>query len=336
MSQDSHKVDDEDSQPSGRDQFARSQLFNIAGLDHSAGAPSSQHSGHGQSTQPAQLAEHAGPEQRAESPVQDLNVDPHALVAIQTVASWKYPTNINKRHNSGKYPPKNGILPVDHDPTNTRTINILDAFASIAIYKPKGQVVAVAMQMDHEQERICLTIAENDTVPDEVIKHIEKVWGMLRELSDEYAKNRNLETPRGYREKSPEMPVIPSASRIKEMIGTEVYRFSSQKLIARSKKRMAALWNYIVALYKAHKDGSLGDDKQEKALRESLLGGLTSLVEAYKWDNVSNKQLPIQDWVEFYKLITEAAELLDPVLNHTSVLERWTEHLGFGKSVLSL
>jgi hypothetical protein len=327
--QNSHKAEDEDSQ-SGRDRFTY-QPFNLAGPDHSARAQL-QHSGQIQLAQPA---EQTGPVEPAELPAEQvLKVNPHALVALQAVVNGSPLTD--KKHNSGKYStPISNIIYNDHGPMNARTA-VLDAIASIAIYKPKGQEVAVAMQIDHEKERICLTIAENDTVPDEVIKHIEKVWEILREMSDEFARHRNLETQRGYREKSPGIPVIPITLEIMQRIGTEVYRFSSRKLIARSKKRIAVIWEFTDAICTALEDGSLGGNEQDKVLQECLLKGLYGLVIAYNWDTASNKQLLIQDWVEFYKYIAEATRVLDQVLDRPHALERWAEHLGFGKCHCSL
>ena len=85
-------------------------------------------------------------------------------------------------------PPSHGILRGDdHD---RRQLTIMDALASIAVCEPRGQVVALSLQLDHESQKIYLRVSENDEVPEKVVDHLTKVWKSLASLSEEYARGR--------------------------------------------------------------------------------------------------------------------------------------------------
>jgi hemerythrin len=180
--------------------------------------------------------------------------------------------------------PMNGII--GGDPTNTRTFSVLDAIASIAICKPNGQVVAVALQMDHKHKKICLTIAQNGQASREVINHIKKVWEMLRELSDHYANHRSVVRDPGYNEKSSKMHITHSATFTKQRIGVEVYKFSCQNVLKRFKNWKSTLMEFSNTLVEALLNGSLGGDEEDKALQDKLLRALGYLAIAFKWNRV--------------------------------------------------
>lgn len=99
---------------------------------------------------------------------------------------------------------------VSEEEANERTFPVLDALANICVFKLKGQVVAVALQLDLEAKRICLTLAENETVEDKPVIYLAKIWRMLKILASRYAERREETSERDYwrdfLDVSPEMP----------------------------------------------------------------------------------------------------------------------------------
>jgi len=73
-----------------------------------------------------------------------------------------------------------------------RTFPVLDAPASICVSEPKGQVVAVAVQLQLKEKEICMTLAENREVKSEMVDHLTSICKKLKRLSKEFAVERNL------------------------------------------------------------------------------------------------------------------------------------------------
>jgi hypothetical protein len=264
-----------------------------------------------------------------------LKVDPNVLATLlaQTIVQNTLPQDLLKSAAEitvSRDAQMNGIV------KDERTIDILDAIASIAIHKPEKQVVAVAFQMDRERKMVRLTIAENDVVSPHVTDYIKKVWELLKRLSDIYTKNRGNEPRQGYKEESPPIPSIPSALNLMQLIGVTVYQFSKAKILKRAKKWRPGLVEFGRALLFAYKDGSLGGDEKDKELQEECLSVLTRISRAFGWGKVQDDETPppINDWASFYIDMSEAIKLAAGVLKDPYALERWAEHLGKGKPVL--
>jgi len=84
---------------------------------------------------------------------------------------------------------------------------ILDSLASICVRKGKGEVYAIAIQLQEHNGlggTITLTIAGNHGVPNEVSSHLRKVWLQLQEIAQSYYTHySNQKISIQYAEKSP-------------------------------------------------------------------------------------------------------------------------------------
>jgi len=121
----------------------------------------------------------------------------YKLVALMHVAIGDEAHHTNRQNEIPLGNVQGGIL--DTDEGNKRTFPILDALASICVSEPVGQVVAIGLQWKPQDSKICLTIAENRKVQKTIIPYLTKVWGMLRELSTTFAKERFDRYPPGER-----------------------------------------------------------------------------------------------------------------------------------------
>lgn len=107
-------------------------------------------------------------------------LDPHHLVALMSYA-------IGKNQGSPSRPLPLSIkhqycFPIPHK-TRVHTFSVLDAIASICVFEERSQVFAVALQLNHKERKIRLTLAENQEVEPRVVDHLKSVWGMLQALS---------------------------------------------------------------------------------------------------------------------------------------------------------
>lgn len=75
----------------------------------------------------------------------------------------------------------NASMLTDPELVDSRFVTFLDAFASLAVWADKGQVVAAALQID--EGNAILTLAENGEVKPAVKTHVLKLWQLLKELS---------------------------------------------------------------------------------------------------------------------------------------------------------
>jgi len=113
-------------------------------------------------------------------------IDPHHLVLI---IHAKY----GSRRQDGaprRLDTTNHILEhgIGHDRnTNLETFRILDAFSSLSVHNPKGQVMAFALQWISDKKEIRFTIAENKNVRVGLDTYVQKIWEGLRILSKLYA-----------------------------------------------------------------------------------------------------------------------------------------------------
>ncbi|PUU81797.1 hypothetical protein B9Z19DRAFT_1062368 [Tuber borchii] len=144
---------------------------------------------------------------------------------------------------------------VRDEDANERTFPVLDALANICISKPKGQVVAVALQLDKQVKRICLTIAENKTVEDEQVRYLASIWRMLKILASRYT-NWREEPSDPYRWKdfldvSPQMPERVERD-LRISIFCQIYRYLRDKNQLRIKKHWPPLCSFMEAFSKTN------------------------------------------------------------------------------------
>ena len=160
-------------------------------------------------------------------------VDPHELIAVMYLAYRGGRQNDFPRRLDPTGRTLVAGITENHE-TNIRTIPVLDALASIAVCEEKHKVYATALQLDRGNRKIRLVIAGNKGVEDVVVEHLTNIWTKLRDLSNEYAKNRGGDPSAGV-EKPPDMPAkigIP----LKVAIFREVYLFSQAKHLGRMRK----------------------------------------------------------------------------------------------------
>lgn len=179
-----------------------------------------------------------------------MQEDLHVLIAFASKMIGKKLATPNEVRRNGLFVPKYGILPEDNEATNKRTLPILDAIASLCIFQEYRQVVAVALQMNRDEETITLTVAENrpDRVEPRVVAQINSIWEILRTLSDEYWRLRSLsptmQDPEQWGDRSPEPPIAPELSEGRLNLVRLVYTFCWKKMSVRVTK----WWPHLDAL----------------------------------------------------------------------------------------
>ena len=147
-------------------------------------------------------------------------------------------------------PPLHGILRGDdHD---RRQLTVMDALANIAVCEPRGQVVALSLQLDSESQKIHLGVSENDEVPQKVVDHLTKVWKSLASLSEKYSRGRendlyDWETHEGESPPVPEM--IGEDARID--IACLIYTFSISKVT----RRYLKWWSKLSGIFNEYRTG---------------------------------------------------------------------------------
>ncbi|RPA93218.1 hypothetical protein L873DRAFT_1793776 [Choiromyces venosus 120613-1] len=128
-------------------------------------------------------------------------LDPHHLVALMSYIFRTKQDGSSRRFDPTSINPEYGVT--NKHETNIGTFPILDAIASISVFKDKSQVVAVALQLDSKEREIRLTIAENQEVEPRVVHHLGSVWGKLQALSNEFAAKGGSDKNE---ERSPDLP----------------------------------------------------------------------------------------------------------------------------------
>lgn len=179
-----------------------------------------------------------------------MGEDLHALIAFASKIINKKLATPNEVHRNALFVPKYGILPTDNQATNKRTLPILDAIAALSIFQESRQVVAIALQMNQDEQTITLTVAENrpDRVEPRVVAQIDAIWKILRSLSDEYSRLRSLsptmQDPEQWGDRSPEPPITPELSEARLDLVRLVYTFCWKKMSVRVTK----WWPHLDAL----------------------------------------------------------------------------------------
>jgi len=132
----------------------------------------------------------------------------HDLVALMSVTIGMNTHHTSRTNHIELSNVTGGIL--DYSEGKERTFPILDALASICVSESKSQVVAIGLQLQLNDSKLCLTLAENKKVKQSLVDYLHEVWGMLRTLSGIFRADRVGSGRPGpvfqYRKVSPRMP----------------------------------------------------------------------------------------------------------------------------------
>ncbi|PUU72638.1 hypothetical protein B9Z19DRAFT_1137106 [Tuber borchii] len=184
-------------------------------------------------------------------------LDPHHLVALMS-------DTYMRRHDS---PSSLQYGITDDQQTIIRTFPILDSIAGICVSREASQVVAVALQVDSDQQKINLTIAENENVNPKLVAHLESVWAKLQALSRLYAVGREEESNKEAKE-SPAKPKDTTLP-LRIQIFREIYKFSLEKQMKRVDKWWRRLLDFMIKLTARREDVIQG---MEEDLSQVVVG----------------------------------------------------------------
>ena len=65
----------------------------------------------------------------------------------------------------------------------SRLVEVLDSVASLCVSKQRHEVIAVALRNHPSRQSVELIIAGNEDLPEATITHLNKVWGLLKEIT---------------------------------------------------------------------------------------------------------------------------------------------------------
>ena len=142
---------------------------------------------------------------------------------------------------------------VDNEDGNELTFPVLDSLANIRVSSPKGEVVAVALQLQMDLRKIRLTIAKNDEVEQNLVSYLTMIWNMLRTLASQFAKERAQGSKASqwndFGEVSPPMP--PDVGRqLRMKIFRQIYCYTREKNRHRIEKHWDGLHIFMRRFYK--------------------------------------------------------------------------------------
>ncbi|KAF8446916.1 hypothetical protein BGX38DRAFT_1143030 [Terfezia claveryi] len=138
-----------------------------------------------------------------------------------------------------------------HDPEvhENRLNVILDAIASICVSQPKGEVYSTAMELvpgPGPAGEVRLFVAGNVDVSEDVGKHIQELWIILKNIARDCFGARKLQNPKdpclqwGYQGVSPprnDILATEDLKRLKNELLHKIYNHSFPKFVARVQKR---------------------------------------------------------------------------------------------------
>ena len=232
-----------------------------------------------------------------------LSLKVHDLVALMSVAIGHRAHHTNRHNEIPLGNVTGGIL--DYDEGKMRTFPILDALAGICVSDPEKQVVALGLQVKLGENKLCLTIAENEKVKAGLVGYLHQVWGILRAMSFKFRANRSTTGKTAewlqYRRVSPNIPDdIAWDTRIR--LFRQVYLYTRAKNQHRVKKWWDPLAEFMERFYASE---SQGGELSERGC--DLDFAFRALTGAYKhYDSKLNVPQNDQFWESFYALFEEA------------------------------
>jgi len=145
-----------------------------------------------------------------------------------------------------------------------QTAQILDALATLCVSEPEGQVVAIGIQLQIQEEKICLTIAENRHVKKDLPAYLNEVWSMLAALSLLFKANRVAPGRPGeqkdYRRVFPIMPEgVGSDSKIS--LFRHIHLYTRAKIQHQVDKWWPDLAKFMKCFYASRKTELVGSER---------------------------------------------------------------------------
>ncbi|KDQ18991.1 hypothetical protein BOTBODRAFT_170961 [Botryobasidium botryosum FD-172 SS1] len=122
-----------------------------------------------------------------------------------------------------------------------QAIPLLDALAAICVSQSR-QNFAVTMSLSPQEVK--LYVAENNTVPEDVVTHLHSIWKLVRKIS------ARLHPPPP-KQGSPALTSDPSIASLVRQLEYRIYAFSFGRLKKRFKKRWAPLKEFLLFLVSA-------------------------------------------------------------------------------------
>lgn len=108
-------------------------------------------------------------------------VDPQILVALGALTTSRPEVNNDCRPST----PRSGQNDID-DSFENHIASLLDGLATVCVHKPETQVLALGIQIDNAGRRVRLTIAGNHNVSEKILRNLEAVWKILRDISSHH------------------------------------------------------------------------------------------------------------------------------------------------------
>lgn len=205
------------------------------------------------------------------------HTDPQILVALGALttdcpgASNDYrPSALRSRHT--------GI----DDSFERHTASLLDSLATISVHKQEGQVLALAMQLDNVGKRVRLTIAGNHDVPEKVVRNLEAVWTILRDISIHHAERSRVgvgEFTNKKKKKKKDMRKILGSRdpALLRRLQYTIYRFTSKILLSRFNLHQLEFQKFATAFKKTTSNPNLADQEEHRAVE--ILIGVINVIE---------------------------------------------------------
>jgi len=238
------------------------------------------------------------------------NCDPHHLVAIMRYVYENAQDSFPRRNDFQDQTLEHGIT--DDQSTNIRTLPILDALASLSIYQEQHQVVAIAIQVDAQNHKIRLSIAQNDGVPDQVEIHLSNIWQKLQILSEMYAAEQPESNP--YMERSPKKIPKGVALPLRVELFRDICMFTLEKLITRGDRWKPGLCRFMQQLMRYRKGRSLQGFEQD--LFHAAIGLLELLKSLRQLYTDPQKHFTDDEWIEIYHESMWASKCAKRVLEY--------------------
>lgn len=204
---------------------------------------------------------------------------------------------------------------------------ILDAIAALSVFEERGQVVAVALQMDRDAKTIRLTVSENrcGRVEPRVLAQIDAIWTILQSLSTEYCRlrslSRRMEDPHEWGDQCSEPPITPQLSAARKELVRLVYTFCWKKFNIRVEK----WWPYLDSLsMKITSFLYIEGGVDPSGLMNKFLGAVVMLRMALPIvKNLPDQSFPISLWNVFSQRMDTTIEKAVDILSDDMQCEAW-------------
>ncbi|KAK2807607.1 hypothetical protein FQN51_000040 [Onygenales sp. PD_10] len=147
--------------------------------------------------------------------------------------------------------------------TEEITARVLNALATVLVKAPRGEVIAVGLQVDYSSPgSVAITMASDKNIPAATVQHLTKIWSALYKLRIKYrAEERNEKANKQMDadETSPKPRKATLPAEYCELVRL-VYGYSFAKFSRRLEKRHDKMMSAFNTLKDRLKSGELDDD----------------------------------------------------------------------------